>query len=206
MTAVRTSRILTSALVFASVFSAAQADSKGAGQAPRAKSASGHHEDHHGAMSSWFTSASFGKLATKRHGKMFLSGEPTAADVGALKTAGFTAIIDIRQENESREALKKAATTAGIAYINQPLFLADGSIDAKAVDAITMLHKKHHEAPHLIACKSGNRSSAWFAAHVASDHGLPVEKAIEAGRQAFLRDDMAQAVRTFAAKLPAPTR
>ena len=185
--------VCTSALLavsFATQAKAGKHEAKGSGHASKAEHS---HDD-----SKFFSDKTIGKLALKQHSNLFLSGAPSQTDVVAMKKEGFVAIVDIRQASEDRSALEKAAKDAGIAYHNVPLFAGPNkAIDASAVDAITGLHKKYHDAPHVVACASGNRSSAWFAAHVGRDHGLAADKAIAAGRTAFLRDDMASAVGTF---------
>jgi len=145
-----------------------------------------------------FVDAPMGALATRRAGQLHLAGAPKSTDISALKAAGFGAIIDIRQASEDgRSSLEVAAKAAGIAYHNVPLFDAAGAMDAKAVAAISALHEKNEGVPHLVSCKSGNRSSAWYAAYAAKSQSLDSDKAIALGRQAYLRDDMAAAVRAY---------
>ena len=154
-----------------------------------------------GPKSGTFVDAPVGTLATRRIGHLHLSGDPSSTDVAAMKSAGFRAVIDIRQSSEAnRASLEAAANAAGIAYHNVPLFDAAGAIDAKAVAAISALHEKNEGVPHLVSCKSGNRSSAWYAAHIAKSQGLDSDKAIALGRQAYLRDDMAAAVKSYLTK------
>jgi hypothetical protein len=163
------------------------------------------HETKHGeshAEGSLFETVNMGEtkdsLVLKKHGNMYLSGAPSSTQMVALKKAGILAIADIRQPSENRAELQKASKENGMVYQNIPLFLPNSqNIDPKAVDAITSFHKTHHEGGHVIACASGNRSSAWFAAHMGKDHALPAEKAVAAGKEAFLREDMAEAVRKF---------
>jgi protein tyrosine phosphatase (PTP) superfamily phosphohydrolase (DUF442 family) len=144
-----------------------------------------------------FEDGAFGGLTTKSQGTLHLTGEPAQTDVVALKAAGFVAIVDIRQASENRSPLESAARRANIAYHNAPLFDANRRIDANAVVAIGALHRRYGKSPHLVSCKSGNRSSAWYAAYLATTRSLTADQAIAVGRSAFLRDDMANAVKVF---------
>lgn len=144
-----------------------------------------------------FRDAKYGALATKHHGTLHLSGSPAPDDVAALKAAGFVAVVDVRQAGEDRAALEAAARKAGLAYHNVPLLDARGAMDPNTFAAIGALHRRYGGAPHLVSCKSGNRSSAWYAAHLAKETGLPADAAVAAGRRAWLRDDMAAVVKAF---------
>ena len=172
---------------------------------PQAAGSSRHGEDHHGDEhhgGAFFQNAAFGSLEAKRHGNLYLTGAPDSAAIDAMKAKGVALIVDLRQPGEDRSGLESAARSAGIAYASVPLFAAGdkAEISRESVEAVTRLHLKYHDAPHVVACASGNRSSAWFAAHVGLEHGDSADAAIAAGRQAFLRDDMEGAVRSFLAK------
>lgn len=139
-----------------------------------------------------------GSFSYARHNGLFLTGALNLEQLATLQELGVVAVIDIRQTNEDRTILKNAAESLGLVYTNTPLF-EEGSknIRLESVRDITAFHRTYRSTPHVVACSSGNRSSAWFGAHQFLDHQLSSDAAIDAAREAFLRDDMADALRRF---------
>jgi protein tyrosine phosphatase (PTP) superfamily phosphohydrolase (DUF442 family) len=143
------------------------------------------------------TSAS-GEFSYARHSGLFLTGALAQDQLAVLQEQGVVAVIDIRQADEDRSALESAASALGMVYQNTPLFeKGTRTISLDAVNAITAFHKTYKKTPHVVACSSGNRSSAWFGAHQHLDHGLDADASVAAAREAFLRDDMASELRRF---------
>jgi protein tyrosine phosphatase (PTP) superfamily phosphohydrolase (DUF442 family) len=139
-----------------------------------------------------------GEFSYARHSGLFLTGALTQEQLALLQEQGVVAVIDIRQANEDRSVLQAAATSLGMVYQNTPLFEnGTKTISLDAVQAITAFHKTYKKTPHVVACSSGNRSSAWFGAHQHLDHGLDADASVSAAREAFLRDDMADELRRF---------
>ena len=149
-----------------------------------------HHKSGH-----FFTDAKFGKLDVKAHENLFISGLPNKETLDAMKLGGVKLLIDVRPLDEVGNEFPKLVKAAGIEFESKPVFLKDGTVDLKAVDAITELHMKNHDHGHVIACTMGARSSGWVSLHLVKHHKMPVEEAIKIGKEAYLNDDLATKIR-----------
>ena len=89
----------------------------------------------------------------------------TAADVAAIKAAGYTAIVNNRPDGEepgqpSGEAIRQAAEAAGLAYVAIPVTHA--GFDHTMIDAMTQAIVAAG-GPVLAYCRSGTRSCNLWA-------------------------------------------
>ncbi|WP_338068326.1 TIGR01244 family sulfur transferase [Sphingosinicella microcystinivorans] len=107
----------------------------------------------------------------------------TAADVGAAKAAGFTAIINNRPDGEAPdqppgETIAAAAAAEGLAYAHIPM--SQGGITPGMIEAV---RKALEGQTTLMFCRSGTRSTMLWGLAEASAGKDPVALA-EAARAA----------------------
>jgi uncharacterized protein (TIGR01244 family) len=132
-----------------------------------------------------------------------IGAAPVAADLAAIKAAGFSSLIDFRldgeaQAHESDSARHRAAEAVGLAYARIPAAKHELFTDAVVAPAAALLTAAR--GPILAHCASGQRAAIIWAAATARRE--PVGDVLEALRTAgldleFLRDDLeAQADRS----------
>jgi protein tyrosine phosphatase (PTP) superfamily phosphohydrolase (DUF442 family) len=157
-----------------------------------------HHKDDHHKSGQFFKDAKFGSFNVKAHDKLIISGLPDKAALDAMKVGGVKVLIDVRPLDEVGNEFPKMVKAAGLKFESKPVFLKDGTIDMKAVDAITDLHKKYHDNEHVVACTVGARSSGWLTLHLVNHHKMPVDEAIQIGKEAYLSDELAMKIKEVA--------
>ncbi len=87
-------------------------------------------------------------------------GQPTIAQIGALKHAGFRTIVNLRERSEYDAAAEEAAAKEnGIDYINIPV--SREAPKAEQVDAFLKLMKEA-KPPVFIHCGTANRVAAFW--------------------------------------------
>jgi uncharacterized protein (TIGR01244 family) len=100
------------------------------------------------------------------------------ADLPAIKSAGYTTIIDNRPDGEippdlQTEVMRKAAEAAGLTFVANPVI--GGALTMDNVTAQRAAIEAAH-GPVFAYCASGNRSSVvWALAHAGQ---LPTEDLI----------------------------
>lgn len=118
-------------------------------------------------------------------GDFYLAGQPTAEGFREAKQKGVRTVINLRIPAENpgfdEPALMKEL---GLEYIAIPL--TPQTIEASQADEF-LAALGAAPKPVLIHCATGNRVSGLWAIHLAVNHGLPVEEALEAAGKSGLR-------------------
>ena len=113
---------------------------------------------------------------------LFASGQPTPSDWAGIRAQGITTVINLRPDTEleGRDEASEVAS-AGMAYRQ---FDVSGAKDITVANA-ARLQRLIDEAPGpvLVHCASGNRVGALLTL-MSVENGVPVEDALELGRQA----------------------
>jgi uncharacterized protein (TIGR01244 family) len=131
-----------------------------------------------------------------REGEYTFAGQPTEAAIERFAAEGGAMVIDLRghQGRDTPPFDERAKVeAAGLSYVHIPMSPATfsgGDVEAfaRAVDEAG--------GPVLIHCGTSNRVGGMWAAYVARKRGVPMEKAIEAGKAAGMRsEDVEQAAR-----------
>jgi protein tyrosine phosphatase (PTP) superfamily phosphohydrolase (DUF442 family) len=113
-------------------------------------------------------------------------GQPTAAHVAALRTAGCEVIVDNRDPMEPRPFDEPATVrAAGMEYVNVPI-----THGAVTVDTMQQMHeavKKLAGKKALLHCSSGNRTAAALIPYLMLDQRMQEEAAVELAMRIGLR-------------------
>ena len=112
--------------------------------------------------------------------KVSVAGQIAAADVAAIKAAGFVAIVNNRPDGEAPdqppgEDIRKAAEVAGLAYHFIPVG-RDGVSPAMLESTRSVLDGV--SGPVLCYCRSGTRSTTLWALSQAGE--VPADEIIDA--------------------------
>ncbi|SDE20955.1 beta-lactamase hydrolase domain-containing protein [Kordiimonas lacus] len=129
--------------------------------------------------------------------KLTTGGQPTKADLGRLKEAGFTTVVNLRRDGETTkrddpEVAKlfnfdeaEAASSIGLSYFHLPISSKDGltAENAKLLDDAL----KAAPGPVLLHCGSGNRAGALLALRAYHVEGKQPDEALAIGKAAGLK-------------------
>ncbi len=117
---------------------------------------------------------------------LLTGGQPSAVHLKALKTAGVTVILDIRDPMEPRPFDEvQTAKNLGLEYINIPV--SAGTLDDPTLERILAVVRAKAGQPILFHCASGNRVGGALLPHFILDHGMAEDDAIEAAMRIGLR-------------------
>ena len=113
-------------------------------------------------------------------------GQPTAAQLEALKAAGGAVVLDIRDSMEPRP-FDEPGTVArlGMEYVNVPI--SPGATGDEKMEKILETLRTNAGRQVFFHCGSGNRVGGAMIAHLMLDHGVPEEEAVTRGMQIGLR-------------------
>jgi len=113
-------------------------------------------------------------------------GQPTAAHVAALRSAGCEVIVDNRDPMEPRPFDEPAAVRgAGMEYVSVPI-----THGAVTVDTMKQVHetlKKLAGKKALLHCSSGNRTAAGLIPYLIIDKKMDQEAAVDVAMKMGLR-------------------
>ena len=113
-------------------------------------------------------------------------GQPAPQHLEALKAAGATIVIDIRDPAEPRGFDEPAALAAlGIEYINIPV--GPTPLDDPLMETILDALRRHTGATTLFHCASGNRCGGPLVALLVLDHGVEEAEAVSIAKRGGLR-------------------
>lgn len=117
--------------------------------------------------------------------KLWISGQPTDADLAAAGQAGIRRIINNRPENEdpTQPGMAEAAALAGqlgMDFVNIPV--ASGRYTLEAVHAFQKAVAEA-QGPVLAHCKGGTRSATLWAIGEVLDNRMSVEDLDAAGQR-----------------------
>lgn len=122
-------------------------------------------------------SVRFGQTVVKRHADVFISSRPDKDAFKAAASAGVGLIINLQEKNESKETDMTLARQAGVPYLNIPVNNR-GSFKKDAFEEISAA-VANATGPVWVYCASGNRASAWYAAHLMLKHGMDQDQALK---------------------------
>jgi len=129
-------------------------------------------------------------------GSIYISGNAEVAGLEALKARGVKTVIDLRLERQVPDGHAASARKLGLTYI--PLPMQSVSMSDEQAEAVLKAIDTHDDAPLLLQCASSNRSGAMYALYAGLRLNLDVDAAMEAGKQAGMRNpDLAADVRTY---------
>ncbi|MFT5291246.1 MAG: hypothetical protein ACI8QS_000544 [Planctomycetota bacterium] len=134
-------------------------------------------------------------------GAFAFGGQPTAADLEALKAKGVTRIVDLRTEAEDRGYDEAAVCEElGLTYVALPFsprnldedviagILAELKQDADGEDLTTLVH-----------CASGNRAHLMFSIHRVREEGVDIDAALADARAQGMVESLETVVRELLA-------
>ncbi len=117
---------------------------------------------------------------------LLTGGQPSAAHLQALKTAGVKVILDIRDPIEPRPFDEvQTAKNLGLEYLNIPV--SAGTLDDPTLERILAVVRANAGRPMLFHCASGNRVGGALLPHFILDHGMTEDTAIETAMRTGLR-------------------
>ncbi|HJW09706.1 MAG TPA: sulfur transferase domain-containing protein [Holophagaceae bacterium] len=125
-------------------------------------------------------------------GLSVLRGEPDEATFKALKAAGVTAVVNLRQDGEGDfTAQAQATAAAGARYDRCPL---GREPSAEALDAFRkILRELPKGSVILLHCASGNRAAGALYTFLVLDRGLAPDKALALAHEAGLHSPATEA-------------
>jgi protein tyrosine phosphatase (PTP) superfamily phosphohydrolase (DUF442 family) len=118
--------------------------------------------------------------------QVLTGGQPNAQQLAALKAAGGTLVLDIRDPMEPRP-LDEPATlrNLGLAYVNIPV--GPGTLNDATLERILGVLRGHRDGTLFFHCGSGNRVGGALIPHLMLDHGMEEEDAVAMAMRAGLR-------------------
>jgi len=117
---------------------------------------------------------------------LLTSGQPTLRHFEALRDAGVTAVIDLRDPMEPRPLDEPAELARlGIAYHAVPV--RPGALDDATLGRIVALLREHAGQPTLLHCASANRVGGALLAYLILDQGMSEQDAVDAAMRVGLR-------------------
>lgn len=109
---------------------------------------------------------------------LIAGGQPTQADLTALKAAGVHAVIDMRDPMEPRPyRAPDAVVAAGLTYHSIPVPHDPGS-DSTLTAVRDAVAKLLAQGPVLAHCASGNRTGAALIPYFMLDRGVSEDDAV----------------------------
>ena len=119
-------------------------------------------------------------------GSLYFAGQPTEADVAAIKARGIKRVISLREEDEIDWEEATAIKNAGLDFVAIP-FRAPDSLTDKVFDRARGLLRDVDKTPTLLHCGSANRVGAIWLVHRVLDQGVSYETAVEEAKLIGLR-------------------
>jgi len=120
---------------------------------------------------------------------LYFSAQPDLAALQAARQHGVGVVINLREPGETDWDEQQAATDLGLAYYNVPISRSGPGFVSADLDRISALVADNSDTRILLHCSSGNRAAAWFATHLARDHGMAAADAIELAEKAGMTSD-----------------
>ena len=113
-------------------------------------------------------------------------GQPTAAQLAALKAAGGGIVLDIRDPMEPRPIDEPAEVKAqGLEYVNIPI--SGGSLSDEKLERILAVLRGAGEQQVFFHCGSGNRVGGAMIPFLMLDQGMTEDDAVEQAMRMGLR-------------------
>jgi protein tyrosine phosphatase (PTP) superfamily phosphohydrolase (DUF442 family) len=113
-------------------------------------------------------------------------GQPTEQQLRALKDAGGSIVLDVRDPMEPRP-VDEAAVVAqlGMEYVNIPI--SGGSLDDSILDRILAVLRGAHGRTVFFHCGSGNRVGGALIPYFMLDQGMEEQHAVDQAMRVGLR-------------------
>jgi len=117
---------------------------------------------------------------------IFIGGQPSEADLSAIKAKGFKSIINLRASSEesilSPEDEKSKAREMGFEYANIPVMEEVNSETVKSVfEKIKEL--RENSGPIFVHCGGGRRAAAMTILYLAVESGWTLKDAVEKAQE-----------------------
>ncbi len=114
-------------------------------------------------------------------------GQPTEANFRALKEAGVTVVVDLREPSEPRPLDEpKVVAALGMEYVNIPIGPMT-RLDPPLMERFLGVLRSHKDDKILVHCASANRVGGAMVAYLMLDHGMEQDDAVEAAQLIGLR-------------------
>ena len=124
-------------------------------------------------------------LNASTYGDFVFGGQPTPADLEALKARGVTKIVDIRTAPEDRGMDEPTVCEElGLEYVSLPF--TPKNLDENVINSILEEFKAGGKT--LVHCGSGNRVQLLFTMHRVLEEGVDVDEAMAAGREVGMKE------------------
>jgi uncharacterized protein (TIGR01244 family) len=128
--------------------------------------------------------------------RITIAGQPTEADLARLRSDGYAAVVNLRDDGEPEQPLdvaaeRRAAGEVGLAYHHlgvgqQPLS------DPGVAEACDFIDREAATGKVLVHCRGGGRAAAITLIQQARARGWKADEAIEKGREIGLTLDPGQ--------------
>lgn len=117
---------------------------------------------------------------------LLTAGQPSAEQLAAVRAAGVTTVIDLRDPMEPRSFDEPAtAASLGLDYINIPV--TTGALDPASLTAILDVLHRQEGTPTLLHCASANRVGGALLPWFVNEQGLDEQAAVDAAMRVGLR-------------------
>ena len=117
---------------------------------------------------------------------LITGGQPTAAQLRALKNAGGAIVLDVRDPMESRLVDEPGLVRElGMEYVNIPVRV--GSLDDATLERILSVLRGAGERTVFFHCGSGNRVGGALIPYFVLDHGMEEQDAVDQAMRVGLR-------------------
>jgi uncharacterized protein (TIGR01244 family) len=120
-------------------------------------------------------------------GRVFLAGQPSAADLELAAGQGIETVLDLRGADEGRGFDEPARVReVGMEYVNVP-FKSPESLTDEVFDRTRAVLNDSAQHPVLLHCASANRVGAVWLAHRVVDGGLTWDAALAEAKAVGLK-------------------
>lgn len=114
-----------------------------------------------------------------------IAGQPSAADLEALKAEGYAGVVNLRNDGEPEQPISTAqegeiARSVGLDYLH--CGFGGAPFDPSGVAAVMDFLDRHSGEKVLVHCRSGGRASAVLLVREAQARGWSASEAAEKGR------------------------
>jgi uncharacterized protein (TIGR01244 family) len=113
---------------------------------------------------------------------VFVTGQPTEAELGELASLGIKHVINLRPESEQSFDEANVVTSLNMTYHALPIEGAQG-VTTHNAQALTDILNSIGDEPVLVHCASGNRVGGLIALQRGTVSGVGVEQSIAEGRR-----------------------
>jgi len=114
-------------------------------------------------------------------------GQPTAANLRALKEAGVGVVLDLRDPMEARPIDEPALVRElGMSYVNVPV--TSGALTDASLEQIITTLRNAGDTPVFCHCAAGGRVGGAMIAYLMTEKGLSEDEAVAQAMRVGLRN------------------